>query len=58
MYGFGSSVYHLLYMTVLRLYAIKRPVQYKILSGEKVKLHLLAIWIFNIVSSTIPSKLS
>ncbi|CAK8694723.1 unnamed protein product [Clavelina lepadiformis] len=49
---FSSSVYHLLYMSIQRMIAVRWPIYYRNLSFKKVYLHLLLVWCFSLLAST------
>ena len=46
---FTSTVYHLLFMSFLRLYAISSPIKYRTLSDVNVVKGLGVVWIIAIV---------
>ncbi|XP_076816606.1 CUB and sushi domain-containing protein 3-like [Clavelina lepadiformis] len=52
-FGVTSSLYHLLYMGVERVYAIAMPLQYKYQSKTSLYLGLLLVWVLSIVTATI-----
>ena len=56
LFGFFSSIYHLMYMGLLRVYALKRPLQYKFMASSKVIQHLTIVWMICIIPAAIPRK--
>jgi len=56
MLGFYSSIYHLMYIGLLRVYALKQPIRYKFLQNATVTQHLTIVWMISIIPTTIPCK--
>ena len=56
MFGFFLSIYHLMYIGLLRVYALKRPLQYKFMANSKVIQHLTIVWMICIIPAAIPRK--
>ncbi|CAK8674659.1 unnamed protein product [Clavelina lepadiformis] len=52
-FGVMSSLYHLVYMGGERLFAITKPLKYRMQSKNSVYLGLLTVWILSIISSTV-----
>ena len=56
--GFTSSMYHLVYLTLQRLYAIAFPFRYKFTTNNSTYTGLAVVWILAILSATFPGKLT
>ena len=56
LFGYSGSVYHLIYIGLMRFYALWKPINYRILSKSKIYIGLAVVWIFAIISATVPSK--
>ena len=56
LFGYSGSVYHLIFIGLMRFYAIWKPINYRLLSKSKVYIGLAVVWIFATVSATVPSK--
>ena len=53
-FGYTNSIYHLMYIGMERLYAIIKPLSYKMQTKGTVILGLGLIWILSLISSTVP----
>ena len=53
-FGYTSSIYHLMYIGMERLYAIMKPLSYRMQTKRAVILGLSLIWILSLISSTVP----
>ncbi|XP_078484227.1 uncharacterized protein LOC144744165 [Ciona intestinalis] len=58
MLSITASLYHLLYLSAQRLLAVTKPMAYKMQSVEKVYYGIMFIWLFSVVSATIPAWFS
>ncbi|CAK8674662.1 unnamed protein product [Clavelina lepadiformis] len=52
-FGLMSSLYHLVYMGCQRIFAVTKPLKYKLQGKKAVYLGLLIVWILSIISSTV-----
>ena len=56
--GFSSSLYHLVFLSAHRVYAIALPIHYHLKrSNRSVYIGLAVVWLMAIVVSTFPRKL-
>uniref|UniRef100_H2Z054 G-protein coupled receptors family 1 profile domain-containing protein n=1 Tax=Ciona savignyi TaxID=51511 RepID=H2Z054_CIOSA len=55
MFGITSSLYHLLYLSGQRLFAVTYPINYKTQSNATLMLGLALSWIFAALSATVPA---
>ena len=55
-FGYTSSVYHLMYIGMQRMYAITKPISYRLQDKLKVIAALLIVWILSLISSTTTCK--
>ena len=56
LFGFTSSMYHLLFIGIQRFYAIWKPFEYRMQSDSAVFCGLALVWVLAIVSATVPSE--
>ena len=52
MFGYTSSLYHLIYMGIQRLYAVWKPIDYSLQSHKTVYISLACVWIVAIFSAS------
>nr|XP_026690068.1 relaxin receptor 2 isoform X2 [Ciona intestinalis] len=53
--SFTSSLFHLLYFSGQRLFAVTYPINYKIQSNAHVAFGLVLTWILGVISATVPA---
>jgi len=52
MFGYTSSLYHLIYMGTQRLYAVWKPINYRLQRSKIMYISLVLVWILSIVSAS------
>ena len=55
-FQYTSSIYHLTYIAMERLYAVMKPLSYRMQSKRTVFIGLGIIWILSFISSTVPRQ--
>lgn len=54
LFSYGISIYHLMYMSAQRFCAVKWPFLYRAQSDRAVFCHIVMLWVFGILCSTVP----